>query len=71
MPRRPARVTQADIARAIRAVQERGLEIGRVEVEPDGRIIVVPGVAPPVVPMPYSSADALKALREARKRGAA
>jgi hypothetical protein len=71
MGRRPARVTQADIARAIRAVQERGLPVGRVEIEPDGRIVIVPGVAEPVQVMPYSPADALKALREARKRGAA
>lgn len=48
MPRTPARVTQADVARAIRAAQQAGA--GAVEVLPDGtiRILVVPpAVTPP------------------------
>lgn len=36
MPRRAATVTQADIARAIRAVQAAGLQVMRVVVRPDG-----------------------------------
>lgn len=36
MPRRPAAITQADVARAIRAVQAAGLPILRVVVRPDG-----------------------------------
>ena len=41
MPRSPARFTQADVARAIRAVEQAG---GNMEVilEPDGRIRIVP-----------------------------
>ena len=41
MPRSPARFTQADVTRAIRAVEQTG---GNMEVilEPDGRIRIVP-----------------------------
>ena len=38
MPRRPARVTQADVARTIRAAQQSGA-FG-VEVRPDGTIFI-------------------------------
>ena len=41
MPRRPARVTQADIARAIRAAEQAG-SARTVEVTPDGTIKLVP-----------------------------
>jgi hypothetical protein len=41
MPRRPARVTQADIARAIRAAEQAGSP-RTVEVTPDGTIKLVP-----------------------------
>jgi hypothetical protein len=41
MPRRPARVTQADIARAIRAAEQAGSP-RTVEITPDGTIKLVP-----------------------------
>lgn len=47
MPRRSANLTQADIARAIRAAKQAGAEC--VEVRPDGTIIVLlknPPIAP-------------------------
>jgi hypothetical protein len=48
MPRRPAAVTQADVARTIRAAKQAGAEY--VEVRPDGTIFVglkdTPGSAP-------------------------
>ena len=44
MPRRPAKVTQADLARAIRAAKEAGASA--VSVDPDGVIrIVLTGAA--------------------------
>lgn len=44
MPRRPAAITQADVARAIRAVQAAGLPVHRVVVRPDGVAVeTVPG----------------------------
>jgi len=39
MPRRPAAVTQADVARTIRAAKKAGAE--SIEVHPDGTIVVV------------------------------
>ncbi|WP_156527608.1 hypothetical protein [Bradyrhizobium stylosanthis] len=45
MPRRPAKVTQADLARAIRAAKEAGASA--VSVGPDGVIrIILTGAAP-------------------------
>jgi hypothetical protein len=47
MPRRSASITQADIARAIRAAKQAGADC--VEVRPDGTIIVLlknPPIAP-------------------------
>lgn len=41
MPRRPAAVTQADIARALRAVQQLGID-ARVEIQPNGSIVITP-----------------------------
>lgn len=38
MPRRPAIITQADVARAIRAAKQAGA--AEVEVQPDGKILV-------------------------------
>lgn len=44
MPRTPARFTQADIARALRAVKDAGGEMA-VEVMKDGTIRIVPHAA--------------------------
>jgi hypothetical protein len=43
MPRRPARFTQAEVARAVRGVTEAGEVISRVEITTDGKIVVVTG----------------------------
>lgn len=42
MPRTPARFTQADVARAIRAVQAAGVEGWCVTIKPDGAITIEP-----------------------------
>lgn len=39
----PARFTQSDLRRAAAGVRAAGLPIARIEVEPDGRIVVVVG----------------------------
>ncbi len=51
MSRTPAKVTQADVARAIRAAKQAGA--GEVEVTPDGRILIrlAPSTAPPAAPL--------------------
>ncbi len=54
MPRRPAVVTQADIARALRAAKAAG-GAWRIEIEPGGKIVILPGEAPPpTAPAPAS-----------------
>lgn len=40
MTRRPSRVTQADISRAIKGAEKAGLRVARVEVEASGKIVV-------------------------------
>lgn len=42
MPR-AATASQADIARACRALEKTGLGVARVEIRPDGTIAVIPG----------------------------
>lgn len=46
--------TQADISRTIKAAKAAGMEIGRVEVMPDGRIILA---APNATPEPANALD--------------
>jgi hypothetical protein len=47
MPRRPARHTQSDVARAIRAAKQAGA--GAVVVRPDGTLLILL-TAPPLAP---------------------
>ena len=49
MPNVKARVTQADIARAIRAVQQTGAPLA-VEIAPDGTIRLVPATTVAIMP---------------------
>ena len=46
MPRRPCTFLQTDVKRAVKAVLAAGVEIARVEIEKDGRIILVTGNPP-------------------------
>lgn len=55
MPRRAANVTQADIARAIRAVQNAGLPVLRVVVRADG--VAVETVAGPAEPRDHDAGE--------------
>jgi hypothetical protein len=41
---------QSDLTRAIRAALAAGLEIARIEIERDGRIVIVPGTSTPAQP---------------------
>lgn len=40
MPRSPARFTQADVTRAVKAAVASGLTVGRIEIDHEGRIII-------------------------------
>jgi hypothetical protein len=46
MSRKAAKVTQADIARSIRAVQQCGA--GIIQIDPDGTIVIAPQPSVPV-----------------------
>lgn len=50
MPRRPATITQAEIARAIRAAKQAGA--AAVEVRPDGLVVIRLVGAPPIAVEP-------------------
>ena len=43
MSRRPAIITQTEIKQAVKAVVDAGVEVARVEVNKDGRIVVFAG----------------------------
>ena len=46
MPRAPCSFRESDVRRAIRAARSSGIEVGRIEIGRDGRIVVVPGEPP-------------------------
>jgi len=42
-----ARFTQTDLKRAVKGVEEGGLKVGRIEIDPNGKIVIYPiGTAP-------------------------
>ena len=62
--RRPAAVRQADVARAIRGVLKGGATVHRVEIDGDGRIVVVCAEdAPPPAARPDDFAERLRRAR--------
>jgi hypothetical protein len=64
MGRAPAKFRQADVARAIRGAIKAGLSVSRVEIDRDGKIVVIcAGDAPAIEESPD---DALERLRRAR-----
>lgn len=65
MSRGPVSFRQADVARAVKGVKAAGVSIGRIEIAPDGRIIVCAEAAP--APEPETALDAWRARRDARK----
>ena len=45
MSPRPAKFRQVDVTRALRAAKASGLTISRVEIDAEGKIVIVSGVA--------------------------
>jgi hypothetical protein len=42
-----ARFTQSDMKRAVKGVEEAGVRVGRIEIDPNGKIVIFPiGTAP-------------------------
>ena len=59
--RRRTPVTQAEIARAVKALQKAGLPVAAVKFSPDGTVIVIPGTpeaVPSSAPNPWDGGDA-------------
>jgi len=48
MARAPSTFRQADVTRALRAAQKAGVEISRVEISRDGKIVIVTAAHPAV-----------------------
>lgn len=65
MARKLVPFKQTDIARAVKGVKAAGVAIGRVEILPDGRIIVCSDA--PAAPESVSAFDTWKGKRDARK----
>ena len=51
-----ARFKEADITRAMKGAIKAGMRIGRVEIDPNGKIVILSeSVAPPVDPNPWDN----------------
>ncbi|PZO77056.1 MAG: hypothetical protein DI640_01345 [Sphingomonas taxi] len=49
-----ARFKEADVTRAVRGATKAGMLIGRIEIDPNGKIVILSeSVAPPVDPNPW------------------
>lgn len=60
---------EADLARAVKAVQTAGIDVGRVEIDADGRIVIVSRTSPQGGESSREEARAsLEALRERLRR---
>ena len=44
---KPARFTQADLRRAITGATSAGVLVGRIEIEPSGKIVILPLIGKP------------------------
>jgi len=59
------RFKQADVARAVKGATAAGLKVGRVEIDPEGKIVLVSSEAAPAEPA--TDFDAWKSKRHARQ----
>jgi hypothetical protein len=50
MSHRPSKITQADVRRAVLGATSAGLAVARVEIDPDGKIVLISAseVRPPI-----------------------
>jgi hypothetical protein len=65
MPRRPTRFLQSDVRRAIQGAMDAGLSVARVEIDQDGKIVIVSGEGrPKETTTPF---DAWKAKKNAHQ----
>ena len=64
MSRGPQTFRQRDVSAAIRAAKTAGLEVARVEVGKDGKIVIVTTNGVPVEPVPGNEWDVVFATQE-------
>jgi hypothetical protein len=57
MSRGPATFKQRDLTRAVKAVVAAGLAVARVEVDKDGKIVIVPGTPGATIDNPIAESD--------------
>jgi hypothetical protein len=57
MPRRPARFKQSDVRRAVKGATDAGLVVARVEVDLQGKIVIVSGEGGPKETITPSKGD--------------
>jgi len=62
---RKSRVTQTEVAKALRAARASGHSVARIEMEPDGRVVVYMGE--PEQPAPHSIDAELSRILERRQ----
>ena len=67
MARSPSKFRQCDLSRAIKAARAAGVEIGRVEVDADGKIVLVIGNSQQGGPVRTGSALDEWIAKDARK----
>ena len=65
MPRTPAKFTQGDISRALKAARSAGFDVGSIEIRPDG-VLQISRSTVPAITAPIDPFEAWKAKRDAR-----
>ena len=50
MASRAARFTQSDLKRAVKGVSSAGFRVGRIEIDANGKIVILPATATPAGP---------------------
>lgn len=65
MPRAPGAFKQADVKRAVAGVSGAGLTVARVEIDREGKIVVVAATPAGVGDTPTSALDAWRRTRRA------
>lgn len=61
-----ATVTASKISRVIRALSQNGRSVARIELQPDGRVVITPSTVDMTSPSPANDLDNWRATRAIR-----